>query len=320
MKVLVTGAAGFIGSHLVRALLERGHSVRAIDNLVTGQFWRIEEVLRDIEWMQADLSEPDAAQAAVQGVDGVLHQAAIPSVSRSLDDPVASNRANVSGTIALLQACREAGVRRLVFAGSSSAYGNTPTLPKVETMCPAPMSPYAVSKLAAEHYCQVFARLGYIETVCLRYFNVFGPRQDPRSQYAAVIPKFATALLEGKPITLNGDGTQSRDFTYVENAVQANLRALDAPEVSGEVINVGCGERYDLNFLIRELAAILGVEPEVQHLASRPGDVPHSLADISKARRLLGYEPTVDFQEGVRRTVAWLREEGIRRYAAAAAR
>jgi len=307
VKVLVTGAAGFIGSHLVRALLQQGRSVRALDNLSTGQFWRIQDLLKEIEWMEADVCDPAAVAQAVQGVDAVLHQAAIPSVSRSLVDPVASNEANVSGTITLLQACREAGIRRLVYAASSSAYGDSPTLPKVETMPTAPLSPYAVSKFAGEMYCQVFARLGYVETVRLRYFNVFGPMQDPHSQYAAVIPKFICALLDGQPLTLNGDGTQSRDFTYIDNVVQANLRALDAPGVSGEVFNIGCGQRYDLNLLIRELGAILGVEPQIEHHPARPGDVPHSLADISKARQRLGYEPVVDFREGLRRTTDWFR-------------
>lgn len=310
MKVLVTGAAGFIGAHLVRSLLQAGHAVRAIDNLRTGQFWRIEPLLREIEWLESDICNPATAARAVRGMDVVLHQAAIPSVSRSLDDPVATNEANVAGTVTLLQACREARVRRLVFAGSSSAYGNNPALPKAETMCPAPMSPYAVSKLAAEQYCQTFARLGYVETVCFRYFNVFGPMQDPKSQYAAVIPRFACALMDGRPITIEGDGTQSRDFTFVDNVVRANLLAMQAEGVSGEVFNVGCGERYDLNHLVRQLAALLGTEPEIRRLPPRPGDVPHSLADISKARRLLGYAPTVPFEEGLRRTVAWFRDPG----------
>jgi nucleoside-diphosphate-sugar epimerase len=313
MKVLVTGGAGFIGSHLVRALLAGGHSVRVIDNLSTGYRSRLEELLPDIEWLEADICDEDAVRRAVQGVEGIFHEAAIPSVARSLAEPVISDRVNVNGTVTVLQACREAGVRRLVFAASSSAYGNSPTLPKVETMTPNPLSPYGVSKLAAEQYCQVFAGLGYVETVCLRYFNVFGPLQDPQSHYAAVIPKFAQAVLRGEPVTLEGDGTQSRDFTYVENVVQANLRALETPGVSGEVFNVGCGVRYDLNELIRELGAIAGREPRVQPLPPRPGDVPHSLADITKAQRLLGYEPAVDFRQGLERTVAWLRDGGAER-------
>jgi nucleoside-diphosphate-sugar epimerase len=309
LKVLVTGAAGFIGSHLVRALLQDGYAVRAIDNLSTGQKSRLDDVINDIEWMEADLCDPDASARAAAGVDGVLHQAAIPSVSRSITDPVASSQSNVTGTITLLQACREAGVPRFVMAASSSAYGSSPSLPKVETMCPAPLSPYAVSKLAAEQYCQVFGRLGYVETVCLRYFNVYGPRQDPASQYAAVVPKFICALLAGQPLTIDGDGSQSRDFTYIDNVIQANKLALSAPGVSGEVFNVGCGSRYDLNFLVRELASIIEVEPTVEFLPGRPGDVPHSLADITKARQLLKYEPAIDFREGLKRTVAWYRNQ-----------
>ncbi len=310
-KILITGAAGFIGSHLVSALLKAGYTVRALDNLSTGQFWRIEPWLKDLEWMEADVCDPEAVARAVQGVDAVLHQAAIPSVARSVANPVASNAANVNGTILLLQACREAGVRRVVFASSSSIYGNSATLPKVETMCPAPLSPYAVGKLAAEQYCQVFARLGFVETICLRYFNVFGPRQDPNSQYAAVIPKFIQALLHQQPVTLNGDGTQSRDFTYIDNVVQANMRALEAQDVSGEVFNIGCGQRYDLNTLIHQLSAILDVQPEIRSLPSRPGDVPHSLADIAKAQARLGYTPCVGFNEGLKRTVAWFKENSV---------
>lgn len=311
MRVLVTGAAGFIGSHLVRALLETGHTVRGIDNLRTGLFWRVEPLLNEFEWVEADICDPEAAARAVAGMDAVLHQAAIPSVSRSLEDPVASSHANVQGTITLLQAARLSGVRRLVYAGSSSAYGDTPTLPKVETMHPSPMSPYAVSKLAAEQYCRVFGQLGFVETVCFRYFNVFGPMQDPNSAYAAVIPKFATALLRGEAITLQGDGTQSRDFTYVANVVRANLLALqaDGARVNGELFNIGCGQRYDLNYLIRELGTILGMEPRVEHLPRRQGDVPHSLADINKAKELLGYEPVVHLPDGLRHTVAWCREQ-----------
>ncbi len=309
MNVLVTGAAGFIGSHLVRALLREGHSVRAIDNLSTGYFWRLEEIVSRIEWIEGDITDRETVLKAVSGIDVVLHQAAIASVARSLDDPLASDHANVTGTLNLLQACREKGVKRLVFAGSSSAYGSSPALPKVETMCPLPMSPYAVSKLTGEQYCKVFADLGYVETVTLRYFNIFGPMQDPTSLYSAVIPKFAVALLEGTPIKLDGDGTQSRDFTYIDNAVQANLLAMTAVGVSDEVFNVGCGARYDLNQLIRELGDILGIEPIVENCPPRLGDIPHSLADISKARNLLGYNPTIDFTEGLRRTAEWFRAQ-----------
>jgi UDP-glucose 4-epimerase len=312
MNVLVTGGAGFIGSHLVRALLRAGHHVRVIDDLSTGLLWRLDNLMSDIEWLEADVGDRTAAARAVAGVEVVFHQAAVPSVARSVVDPVGNNRANVDATVTLLQACREAGVRRLVFAASSSAYGDSLTLPKVETMSPSPLSPYAVSKLASEQYCRVFSHLGFLETVSLRYFNIFGPMQDPASEYAAVIPKFARAILLGEPVPINGDGSQSRDFTYVDNAVEANLAAMAAPGVSGETINVGCGERYDLNCLVSELGRITGKDPKVLNVPRRPGDVAHSLADIDKARRLLHYEPAVLFFEGLRRTVEWMRGEGAK--------
>ena len=306
MQVLVTGGAGFIGSHLVRALLERGDQVRILDDFSTGRSENLAGIDADVELISGSVADPETAQRAVRGCDGVLHQAAIPSVARSVDDPVGSNEVNVTGTITMLTAARDAGVRRFVYAASSSAYGDDPALPKRETMAPLPRSPYAVAKLAGEHYCQVFGRLFEIETVCLRYFNVFGPRQNPASRYAAVVPAFIRAILSGEPLQLEGDGTQSRDFTYVANVVQANLRALEAPGVSGEMFNVGCGDRYDLNTLIREVAAFSGREPKIDHLPPRVGDVPHSQADISKARQLLGYEPDVDFRTGLRYTVEWM--------------
>jgi UDP-glucose 4-epimerase len=309
LRVLVTGGAGFVGSNLVRALLAAGHSVRVIDNLATGRRANLDEVAGSIEWMEGSVADIGDARRAVAGIEVILHQAAIPSVSRSLRDPVASNAANVAGTLTLLTAAQAAGVRRLVYAGSSSAYGNTPELPKVETMPPNPRSPYAVSKLAGELYCRVFASLFPIETVCLRYFNVFGPRQDPNSPYAAVIPKFICLLAAGDELPVEGDGTQSRDFTYVANVVQANLKAMEAPGVSGETINVACGERFSLTELIGQLGGILGVTPRVRHLPPRPGDVPHSLADISKARALLGYAPDVTLPDGLRKTADWLLSE-----------
>jgi len=318
--VLVTGGAGFIGSHLAVELVRRGHRVRVLDSFATGHEHNLAAVRGEVELVRGSVNDLDAAAAAARGCDAVLHQAAIPSVARSLADPVGTNETNVTGTITMLTAARDAGVRRFVYAASSSAYGDNPELPKHEEMPPVPRSPYAVAKLAGEQYCRVFGRLFEMETVSLRYFNVFGPRQDPKSRYAAVVPAFIRALLEGKPVLLDGDGTQSRDFTYVENVVQANMRALQAPGVSGEMFNVACGQRYDLNYLLRELAEITGIEPQVQRQPPRPGDVPHSLADISKAQRLLGYEPIVDFREGLCRTVSWLREEGAQHQAVLAAR
>jgi nucleoside-diphosphate-sugar epimerase len=305
LHVLVTGAAGFIGSHLVRSLLDVGHTVRAVDDLSTGNLRRLMPVLDRIEWVEGSVCDVDICHHVLEKVDVVLHQAAIPSVARSLADPVATNEANVTGTLTLLQACRDRGVKRLVMAASSSAYGDSASLPKVETMCPAPLSPYAVSKLVGEQYCQVFARLGYVETVCLRYFNVFGPGQDPTSQYAAVIPKFITSMLEGVPVPINGDGKQSRDFTYISNVVHANMLAMTAPDASGQALNIACGERHDLLSLASEVASLLSVTPDIVFGPSRPGDVPHSLADIGRARMLLGYEPTVLFRDGLKMTVEW---------------
>ena len=304
-KILVTGAAGFIGAHLVRQLLEDGYAVRAVDDLSTGKLDRLAGLLDRIEFREASICDPEVCAWAVEGVDGVLHEAALPSVARSLEDPLSADRVNVGGTVTLLEACRRGGVRRLVLAGSSSVYGDSAVLPKVETMPPAPLSPYAAGKLAAEYYCSVFACLGFVETVSLRYFNVFGPMQDPASEYAAVIPRFITALLEGRPICVYGDGQQSRDFTYIENVVEANLLALTSPRANGEAINIGCGERTTLLQLIEELQQITGRRAVVTHCPPRPGDVPHSLADISKARDLLGYVPRVGLREGLERTVAW---------------
>jgi len=315
VKVLVTGGAGFIGSHLVTGLVERGFSVSVLDSFATGSRANLAHVGDSVELIEGSITDREVADRAVRGCEAVFHQAALPSVSRSLQDPIASNDANVTGTLTMLVAARDAGVRRFVYAGSSSAYGSNPTLPKHEEMSAIPKSPYAVAKLAGEQYCRVFGQLFELETVCLRYFNVFGPRQNPASRYAAVVPGFIRLLLDGKTLTLEGDGTQSRDFTYVGNVVQANLKALEAPDVSGEVFNVACGQRYDLNFLILELSQILGVAPDVLRAPGRAGDVPHSLADISKARKLLGYEPEIDFREGLRRTVTWFQNEADRHFA-----
>jgi UDP-glucose 4-epimerase len=301
---LVSGGAGFIGSHLVRKLIADGARVRVVDNLATGDRERLRDVEAAIEFIQADLADPSVCAAAVRGVDYVLHQAAIPSVQRSVKNPVETNRANVMSTLNLLEACRNQGVRRLVYASSSSAYGDTPVLPKREDMPPDPLSPYALQKFVGERYCQLYFSLYKLETVSLRYFNVFGPSQDPYSEYSAVIPKFASRLRQRAPLVVYGDGEQSRDFTYVDNVVEANLLALRAPRAAGSVINVGCGERITLNRLIKNLEEILQVRASIKYEARRPGDVRDSLADISRARELLGYEPKTGVAEGLRRTVA----------------
>lgn len=305
---LVTGGGGFIGSSLCYRLVEQGERVRVLDNFSTGR----EENLRPlidagrIELMRGDVAAPADAAAAVAGVEFVLHQAAIPSVPRSVEDPVGSDFVNVHGTVTLLDAARRAGVRRFVYAASSSAYGEkAPGEAKQEAMVPDPLSPYAAAKLAAELYARVFFRTFGLETVSLRYFNVFGPRQDPRSQYAAVIPNFVTAALAGRAATIYGDGKQSRDFCFIDNTVDANLLACTAPGAAGETFNIACGESTDLLGVVDLLAEIVGRRIPPVHDAPRPGDIRHSLADISKARRILGYEPRVRFREGLARTVAW---------------
>ena len=302
---LVTGGAGFIGSALVRSLLGRGHSVRVLDNLSTGFKSNLDECRDRIELIEGDISEFAVCKSAVSGVDYVLHQAAIPSVQRSVDDPIRSNNANVTGTLNMLVAARDAKVKRLVFASSSSVYGDTEVLPKVESMRETPLSPYALTKLAGEKYCMIFHRIYGLPTVCLRYFNVFGPRQDPHSPYSAVISRFVKAALAGKNPVVNGDGEQSRDFTYVENAVDANLRACEAPGAVGMAFNVGTGERHSLNDLLYALSKIVGRPLEAEYGSVRAGDVRHSQADIGRARQHLGYNPLVSFQEGLERTVKW---------------
>lgn len=306
---LVTGGAGFIGSHIVAELVHRGERVRVLDNFSTGKEDNLDTVSQDIELIHGDLRDLETVRRAVSGVDYVLHQGALPSVIRSVDDPLTSNACNVVGTLNLLIAARDAGVRRVVYASSSSVYGDSPILPKHEDMRPSPKSPYAVSKLAGEHYCQVFTEVYGLETVCLRYFNVFGPRQDPTSQYAAVIPLFITALLHGEPPVVHGDGLQSRDFTYVTNNVQANLLATTVPGIAGQVFNIACGKSYTLLELLDILRDILGTDVAPIHTLPRPGDVRHSLADITRAQQVLGYEVKVPFEEGLRRTVAWYREQ-----------
>jgi UDP-glucose 4-epimerase len=303
---LVTGGAGFIGSHLSEELVRRGHRVRVADSLVTGRRSNLDHV-SGVEFVEGDLANLDFARQAVDGCEFVLHQAAIPSVPRSVSDPMTSHRANVEATVNVLLAARDAKVRRLVFAASSSAYGDTPTLPKHEGMPTNPLSPYALQKVIGEQYLQMFTRLYGLETVSIRYFNVFGPRQDPGSPYSGVISVFATALLEHRPPTIFGDGEQTRDFTYVANVVDGVLRACEAPGASGEIINVATGGRISLNQLFEEMRKLIGADVRPNYAAPRAGDVRDSQAEIAKARALLGYEPIVSFEEGLRNTVDWYR-------------
>jgi len=305
---LVTGGAGFIGSALVRRLLELGERVRVVDNFSTGLRANLAQVRGRIELLEGDLADEAVAREGAVGADYILHQAAIPSVPRSIEDPVSSNRANVTATLNLLVAARDAGVTRFVYASSSSAYGDSETLPKVETQPDNPISPYALTKLAGEKYAVIFHRIYGLSTVSLRYFNVFGPRQNPDSPYSGVISRFMSAALSGRRPTVHGDGEQSRDFTFVDNVVSANLLACQAGGVSGVVFNVGTGERHTLNDLLRSVSTILGRDLSPEYVAPRPGDVRHSLADIGQARQRLGYEVKVRFEEGLRRTVAWFRE------------
>jgi nucleoside-diphosphate-sugar epimerase len=303
---LVTGGAGFIGSSIVRALLARGDAVRVLDNFSSGKRENLAGLARDVELVEGDVrAEADLARA-LAGVELVFHEAAIASVPRSLVDPVTNHDVNATATLKLLCAAKAAGVRRVVYAASSAAYGDEPTLPKLESMSPAPLSPYAVSKLAGELYCQIFATAYGLETVSLRYFNVFGPRQDPASEYAAVIPRFITAALAGQGVTIYGDGEQSRDFCFIDNCVAANLLAGGAPagRVSGRVLNVACGAATSLNELVAMLGTILGAPIAVTYEPARVGDVKHSRADIAEARARLGYEATTSFVDGLRRTVA----------------
>ncbi|MBM3779430.1 MAG: SDR family oxidoreductase [Acidimicrobiia bacterium] len=303
---LVTGGAGFIGSHLVEALLARGDTVRVVDNLSSGRRENLAG-MSGVDFLEGDLADNGVAARAVAGVEYVLHQAAMPSVPRSVADPIASNRANIDATVNLLVAARDAGVRRLVYAGSSSAYGDTPTLPKTEAMPPAPLSPYALQKLVGEQYCGMFTRLYGLETVTIRYFNVFGPRQDPSSPYSGVISLFIKALSEGRQPTIFGDGNQTRDFTYVTNVVDGVLEAAAVPGIADTVINVATGGRVSLMELFRTLQRVIGASGDPAFGPPRAGDVRDSQADITRARELLGYAPSVSFEEGLARTVEWFR-------------
>jgi UDP-glucose 4-epimerase len=307
---LITGIGGFIGSSLARALLSRGEQVRGVDNFCTGKRENLADILDRIDFHEADIVDLAAMHKACAGVDFVLHQAAIPSVPKSVLDPLGSNQANVDGTVNVLIAARDAKVKRLVYAASSSAYGDTPTLPKREDMKPDPISPYAVAKLASEHYLISFYRCYQLETVALRYFNIFGPRQDPSSPYSGVLAKFITVMLRGEQPSIYGDGEQSRDFTYIDNAVEANLLACKAPaaKVAGQMFNVATGRRVSLNETFKLLQPLTSYKGQPKYGPERGGDIKHSLADISKAEAGLGYEPKIDFEEGLRRTVEWYRK------------
>jgi UDP-glucose 4-epimerase len=305
VTVLVTGGGGFIGSHLVERLLSDGHDVRVLDNFATGKRENVLEWADHVELVEGDMRSYERVHTAVRGCELVLHQAALPSVPRSVQDPLTSSEVNITGTLNVLLAARDEGVRRVVFASSSSIYGANPELPKREDLLPLPMSPYAVAKLAGEGYCRSFHEVFGIETVALRYFNVFGPRQDPLSQYAAVIPNFISALLAGEHPVVYGDGDQSRDFTYVENVVEANLLAMSADGVAGKLFNVASGQRTTLNQLLDHLGELIGRAPDARYDPARPGDVRHSQADIGRAQRELGYSPRISPAEGLRRTLAW---------------
>lgn len=310
---LVTGGAGFIGSNLVEALVKRGEKVRVLDDFSTGARENISAWADQIEIIEGSITNPETCAKSVAGVDFVLHQAAMPSVPKSVEFPAESNAVNVDGTLNLLIAARDAKVKRVVYAASSSAYGDTPTLPKVESMPANPMSPYAVQKYTGEMYMRVFHRVYGLETVCLRYFNIFGPRQDPASQYSAVIPKFICAILDGKSPTIFGDGSQSRDFTYIDNVVEANILACHADsKCAGQLLNMACGERIDLNGLAEVINKALGTNHKPVHETTRVGDVKHSLADISAAKEFIGYEPLVKFEQGIAKTIEWYKANAAR--------
>jgi UDP-glucose 4-epimerase len=313
MRILVTGGAGFIGSHLTEALVKQGHRVRVLDDLSSGRALNLKAVRAEVEFRRGDCADLPTVRRAVAGVEAVFHEAAVPSVARSVKDPALAHRTGATATLNVLLAARDAGVRRVIYAGSSSVYGNTKELPKRETLRPRPLSPYAVSKLAGEEYLRIFAELYGLETLTVRYFNVFGPRQDPGSPYSGVISLFTTAMLAGATPVIYGNGRQSRDFTYVENVVRGNLLALRANGVRGQAVNLATGHRVTLLDLLRELGRITGRPARAEHRPPRAGDVRHSLADIRLARRVLGYKPVVAFEEGLRRTVEWYRTSGPRK-------
>ena len=307
-KFLVTGGAGFIGSNICRKLISDGFFVRVVDNLLTGKESNLAGVLDKIEFIEADMGDPVVAAKAMEGIDVVLHQGALPSVPRSIDDPAATHRHCENATFTLLLAARDAKIKRFVYAASSSAYGDTPTLPKIETMPVNPLSPYAAAKLMGEYYCSVFYKVFGLETVSLRYFNVFGPQQDPTSQYAAAIPAFVTSILKNEPPTIYGDGEQSRDFTYIDNVVEANLLAARAKKTEGQVVNVACGEAITVNAIIAMINDITGKSVKPIYAPPRKGDVKHSLADITAAKKLLNFKPVMLFKDGLRKAIDWYRE------------
>ena len=307
-RYLVTGGAGFIGSNIAEALVKRGEQVVVLDNLVTGYEKNIAHLRNDLTFVNGDVRDAGTVREALAGVDCVFHEAALASVPRSIEDPVFVTDVNVRGTLVMLDEARRAGVKRFVYAASSSAYGDTETLPKVESMIPMPLSPYAASKLMGEYYCAVYAHVYGMSTVSLRYFNIFGPRQDPKGQYAAVIPIFISHLMAGTPPSIFGDGEQSRDFTFIENVVEANILASRCEGARGQTINIACGTRYTLNDLFNQMRSIMGSSVAPRYAGARAGDVKHSHADISAAEKLIGYKVTVPFAEGLRRTIAWYRE------------
>lgn len=304
-RFLVTGGAGFIGSNIVKKLVSQNCFVRVVDNLLTGRKSNLDSIIHKIEFIEADMGDEKVARAAMKDIDIVFHEGALPSVPRSVDDPAASHRHCVDATFTLLLAARDAGIKRFVYAASSSAYGDTPTLPKVETMRPAPLSPYAVGKLVGEYYCSVFSNVYGLETIALRYFNVFGPNQDPKSQYAAAIPAFVTSILKDQPPTIYGDGEQSRDFTFIDNVVEANLLAARAKKTSGQVVNIACGEAVTVNQIIGMINKSLGKNVKPNYVPERAGDVKHSLADITAATKLIGFKPVVSFEQGLKTAIEW---------------
>jgi len=307
-KFLVTGGAGFIGSNICKQLISQGCFVRVVDNLLTGKKSNLAGIIDRIEFIEADMGDAEVAQSAMQDVDVVLHQGALPSVPRSVDDPAATHKHCVDATFTLLLAARDAGIKRFVYASSSSAYGDTPTLPKVETMPPMPLSPYAVGKLVGEYYCSVFYKVFGLQTISLRYFNVFGPHQDPASQYAAAIPAFVMAILKDKPPTVYGDGEQSRDITYIDNVIEANLLAARAKQTKGEVLNIACGKAITVNAIIDMINELLGKNIKPVYTDPRPGDVRHSLADITLAEKLIAFKPSVPFKPGLKLAINWYRQ------------